>query len=79
MSEKKNRVILRIEKGEIKPKPPRRRRLRCPPPLLPTDVDDASECHVIRFAARLRAPLVVRLSDGAQKIRGGCILVLKRL
>ena len=26
---------MEIEKGEIKPKPPRRHRLRCPPPLLP--------------------------------------------
>ena len=29
------RVILRIEKREINPKPPRRCRLRCPLPLLP--------------------------------------------
>ena len=35
MSEKNTRVILRIEKREIKPKPSRRCRIRCPPPLLP--------------------------------------------
>ena len=42
-----------------------------PPRPRSSTTTDASECHAIHFAARLRAPLVVRLSDGAQKNRDG--------
>jgi hypothetical protein len=61
------RVIIGIEKREIKPKPPRRCRLRCPPPLLPAAPSRRQTSYqsllspppVVAAPPRPRAPLKI--------------------